>query len=259
MMKKIIEYIEEIKIGDSILKIAEDIEQIILSNGYKPAFPVNIGINRVAAHYTPRYNDDYRISNDLVKIDFGYRSNGLIWDNAITIDFTGKYQKMIDVAIEAIEEASKIIKVGTKISEISEVIYNTVNSSGFNVIKDLTGHMIYEYDLHGRSIPCVPNNDNYELKKGDRLALEVFVTDGPGRIYDGKNVEIFQFIGRANNRFYSFLENEYKGLPFARRWLYKQFSKVLVDQYLNSNFVAKYPELIEYSGYVAQYEKTIIV
>ena len=43
--------------GMPLLEIAERIESLIVTQGGKPAFPVNLSINEVAAHATPAYND----------------------------------------------------------------------------------------------------------------------------------------------------------------------------------------------------------
>ena len=46
-----------IKPGMPLLEIAEKIESKIQELGGKPAFPVNLSINEIAAHYTPSHND----------------------------------------------------------------------------------------------------------------------------------------------------------------------------------------------------------
>ena len=43
--------------GIPLKELAEQIEAKIVSLGGKPAFPVNLSINEIAAHYTPSYDD----------------------------------------------------------------------------------------------------------------------------------------------------------------------------------------------------------
>ena len=47
-----------IKSGMPLLEIAEKIENKIIELGGKPAFPVNLSINEIAAHSTPSYSDE---------------------------------------------------------------------------------------------------------------------------------------------------------------------------------------------------------
>src|SRR3989344_4033930 len=53
-----------------LLEIAEKIEAKIFELGGKPAFPVNLSIDEIAAHYTPGH-DDKTAANGLLKVDFG--------------------------------------------------------------------------------------------------------------------------------------------------------------------------------------------
>ena len=46
-----------IKQGMPLIELAEKIETQIVKLGGKPAFPVNLGINEYAAHYTPSHDD----------------------------------------------------------------------------------------------------------------------------------------------------------------------------------------------------------
>ena len=63
--------------GVSLLSVAEETEAYIRKKGAKPAFPVNISINQIAAHYTPASNDASTFRRgDVVKLDVGAHVNG---------------------------------------------------------------------------------------------------------------------------------------------------------------------------------------
>jgi len=69
--------------GAKILDIAEKIEDEITKRGGKPAFPVNIAIGDIAAHYTPNPEEKTVIPEDkIIKIDIGVHVDGYICDAA---------------------------------------------------------------------------------------------------------------------------------------------------------------------------------
>ena len=46
-----------VKEGVKLFDVAEEVEGYIRSQGCKLAFPCNISVNEIAAHYTPSVND----------------------------------------------------------------------------------------------------------------------------------------------------------------------------------------------------------
>jgi len=270
-MKVVMEYAKTlIKPNVRILDIAEAIEKKIFEVGAKPAFPVNIGINEIAAHYTPSIDDQTVLKEgDMVKVDIGLHVDGYISDNAFTI-FVGKNSHpMIDVAKKAVEEARKVLRENVKIKEISEVIENVVSSSGFKVVRNLTGHFLDRYVVHGISIPNVKNEIEIQITKGQAVAIEVFVTNGSGWVKESSEVQIFQFREDRGSRFLEgkkileMSKKDFEGLPFAKRWI-KNIPKAKLDLVLrdlmNRGCLIDYPVLKEESNsLVAQWEESFIV
>jgi len=259
-----------IKPGVKILEVAESIEKKILEVGAKPAFPVNIGINDVAAHYTPTIDDEIIIrENDLVKVDIGLHIDGYIADFAYSFSTNKEDLKLIEVAKSAVKEAGKIIKEGTKIREISEVIENFVSKSEYKIVRNLTGHFLDRYVVHGISIPNIRNDINIELKKGQALAIEVFVTNGDGWVKESNFSEIFQYnkdVGLRNmdaKKILDMSKKDFEKLPFAKRWI-KNFStqriELAIKELLEKGALISYPILKEISNSkVAQWEESFIV
>src|SRR3989304_5109468 len=86
VVSKVREYAKTIvKPGIPLIEIAEKIESKIISLGGKPAFPVNLSINEIAAHYTPSH-DDKTLAHGLLKVDFGVHIDGWAADNAFSVD-----------------------------------------------------------------------------------------------------------------------------------------------------------------------------
>jgi methionyl aminopeptidase len=270
-MRIVLEYAKTlIKPNVKILEIAEAIEKKILEVGAKPAFPVNIGINEIAAHYTPSIDDQTILKEgDMVKVDIGLHVDGYISDSAFTIFIGKNSHPMIEAAKKAVEEARKILRENVKIREISEVIENVVSSFGFNVIRNLTGHFLDRYVVHGISIPNIKNEIDIPIPKGQAIAIEVFVTNGSGWVKESSEVQIFQFKEdkgcriREGKRILEMAIKDFEGLPFAKRWL-KNIPKAKLDlaikDLMERGCLIDYPVLKEESNsLVAQWEESFIV
>lgn len=261
-----------VKDGAKILDIAEKIEEKTRKLEARPAFPVNISINENAAHYTPDINDTVALkSGDLVKIDFGVQVNGYIWDRAFTICIGKQHHHLIEASETALEEALKMIKHGTKIFEISEVVEDTIAKFGFNPIYNLCGHGLDRYDQHAP--PVIPNGKNSiqdEIRAGQVVAMEVFTTDGAGIVKESTPTLIYKYKQERPVRLWEarrILEaarTDFEGLPFAKRWLTKITTPLKIDfalkQLLDVDALAEYPILKEKEGgWVAQAEETVMV
>ena len=260
-----------VKEDASILEIAEKIESKIKELGGKPAFPANISINEIAAHYTPDINDTLRIkAGDLVKIDYGVQVNGYIWDRAFSVFIGEKKHPLIEASEKALEEALKTVKPGIKVFEISEVIEDVVSSFGFNPVRNLSGHGLERYNQH--AYPSIPNSKN-TIKaeiKDQAIAIEVFVTDGSGYVKESAPTLIYKFKQAKPVRMWEArkilekAQKDFELLPFAKRWLKDIGSPLKIDlalrQLLEVDALIDFPVLKEISGgRVAQSEETIIV
>ncbi len=259
--------------GQPVLDIAETLEQMIVENGGRPGFPVNVSINHIAAHYTPSSDDTTTINdNDIVKIDFGVHINGCISDNAITIDLSDEHGDLVEASKLALDNALSTMRAGKTVGEIGKVIEDTITSKGFKPIRNLTGHMIRPYQLHaGEIIPNVATEDGYVLKEGDVFAVEPFATTGEGRVKDCNRIEIYSIAEiknvrlRKSREIFAYAFEHYFTLPFARRWLDKIFgSKVLVSlslrELVNADMLYQYPVLEEVKGgLVSQAERTVLI
>ena len=100
-----------IKPGVPLLEIAEKIESKIVELGGKPAFPVNLSIDNIAAHYTPSH-DDKTTAHGLLKVDIGVSIDGWAADTAFSVDLENSEEnkKLIEASKKALENALKLIK-----------------------------------------------------------------------------------------------------------------------------------------------------
>jgi len=256
--------------GATLLGLAEKIEAKIIELGGKLAFPVNLCIDDIAAHYTPS-NDDKTTAEGLLKIDIGIHINGAIADTAFSIDLSNieENRKLIEASEQALEEAIKTIREGIELWKIGEVIQKKIESYKFSPIRNLCGHSLAEYEIHaGTTIPNCNNSSSNILKEG-AYAIEPFATPGHGIVYDGKPSGIFKFEERKAIRdpiarkILDLIEQEYKTLPFCSRWIVNKFGpRSLLALHLleQAGILNQYPQLIEKShSKVAQSEHTVIL
>jgi len=261
-----------IKENEKLFNIAEMIEEKTEKLGAKPAFPANLSVNENAAHYTPDINDPTSLrAGDLIKIDFGVQVNGYIWDRAFTVCIGSNTHPLIDASESALKEALKLIKPGTKIFEISEVVEDTIKNFGFNPIRNLCGHGLEQYIQHASpTIPNGKNNIQEEIKAGQIIAMEVFTTDGPGMVKESSPTLIYRYKQEKPVRLWEarkILEisrTKFERLPFAKRWLTEVTTPLKIDialkQLLEIGAISGYPVLKEEGNCkVAQTEETVIV
>jgi len=259
---------EMIKVGSTFLNVAELIENRIRELGGEIAFPVNISVNNIAAHFTPDKEDTTVFNQgDVVKVDIGVHVNGYIGDTTITIDL-GDNKDLSKASQDALAEAIKIIKPGVNIGEIGNVIEQTIKKYGFKPIANLTGHGLDKYDLHAEpQIPNIRINTDYVLKQDQVIAIEPFATTGSGFVKESETILIFRLIAPQPVRNFDarniirFGEKR-NGLPFAKRWLNISDikSRIAIRELVNRGALYEYPILKDIEGSkISQFEHTIIV
>ncbi len=257
-----------------LLEVAEKIEEKIKGCGGKPAFPVNLSIDNISAHYTPSH-DDKTLAHGLLKVDFGVHIDGWIADNAFSIDLENSEEnkKLIQASKDALDNALKLITekrvMDISTDEIGEIISKTMESYGFSPIINLSGHKMDNYELHsGITIPNVNDNRKIKFKEGV-YAFEPFATTGSGKVHDGKPSGIYELRDTKNVRnpisrqVLEFIEKEYNTLPFCSRWLVKKFgTRALfgLKQLEDNGNLHQFSQLVEITGSkVSQAEQTILI
>ncbi len=260
---------ELIKKDAKILDACNKIEEKIFHLGAKPAFPVQLSMNEIAAHFCPEDNDGQVFSNQLVSLDIGVHIDGFIGDNACTVDLSGNNKEMVKASEEALKAAIEVVKVGVKLSEIGKAIEGAITNYGFQPVRNLSGHGLDSYNIH--SSPTIPNfntRENAVLGK-QVIAIEPFATNGVGLIHEKGNVSVFSLIGKKSVRI-GFVRDilrqieGYNGLPFTTRWLTKNFSEAQARFALNQlkqlGILNEYPPLVEKTnGLVSQAEHSLLV
>jgi methionyl aminopeptidase len=154
------------------------LEKYVLQKGGIPVFkgyrgyPKSIctSINEEIVHGIP---DQRKLCDgDILSVDIGVEYRKYVADAAITIpigEISEEVENLLKVCEEALNKAIEVACTNNKLSEVSRSIQNHVESQGFSVIRDYTGHGI------GRQMhedPQIPNFVSKELLKADEILLQ---------------------------------------------------------------------------------------
>ncbi|MDP3027517.1 MAG: type II methionyl aminopeptidase [Nanoarchaeota archaeon] len=269
--KKVVAYAKEIiKPGMLLSEIAGKIHKKIEELNAVPAFPVNLAINDIAAHYHPSLEDETK-AEGLLKVDIGVHFNGYIADTAFSMDLTPdkQHKELIKASEEALENALKKLEKNPDLTlnEIGKTIQETIENKQFSPIINLSGHSLDQYNLHaGTTIPNYANGNKNKLKEG-AYAIEPFATTGEGRIYEGGSSNIFRIENpktpRSPNarKILDYVWKKYKTLPFSLREVQEKFpgARIALKELEQQDIIKNYLQLIEASHKpVSQAEHTII-
>jgi methionyl aminopeptidase len=253
-----------------LLEIAEKIEGKIIELGGKIAFPVNLSLNEIAAHYTPTSKDETK-AEGLLKVDVGVEVGGYIADLAFSFDLTDdkKYGDMIKMNELVLNEALNELEIGAPVKVIGNKIADLVQKDGrYKVIRNLAGHGLDEDNIHaGLSVSNLKNENNSKLQDC-AIAIEPFLTTGAGEIYEGKLSEIYIIQNEKMPRdrdvrnLLAYIKENYRTKPFCKRWLEKaNISKVnfCLSILVKEGIVYNFPVLVEKEKKpVSQAEHTVV-
>jgi methionyl aminopeptidase len=257
-----------------IIEVCEKAEGLIRSKGGKPAFPVNVSINEVTAHYTSPPSDISAIpEGSTVKVDIGVQVDGYVTDTAFTAAFSPEGKAMKATAELALKTVIDNIHGDMQLGDIGALVEKTIKNRGFRPISNLTGHSVGRYLIHaGTSIPSVSGFNPTKVKTGEVYAVEPFVTqpDAIARVDDAAQTTIYRFLKAKSlktdgaKKLAKYIEANFRTLPFAERWtigvLPQDQHKVAFKELVTSKSVMKYPVFVEASKKpVAQAEHTLLI
>ena len=169
-------------------------ETVIRDHGAIPAFlgypgptpypgTINSCINEEMVHAIP----GKRViqEGDLVSIDCGTVFEGFVADSAFSVgvgQVSEEVQKLLDVTNKALEIGIGKMRAGNRVGDVSSAIQKYVESFGFHVPREYTGHGVGRQMHEG---PQVPNwglpGRGMVLRPGMTIALEPMVLVGTHR------------------------------------------------------------------------------
>ena len=181
--------LEEIRPGMTTLEIDAIVEKTMLDNHCTPAekgyygYPASacVSVNDTLIHGIP--SDKIVLKEgDIVSVDIVANYKGYMADACRTYQvgtITDRAARLVKVTKEAFFEALKYVKVGGFVGDISSAIQRYVESHGYNVSRDYTGHGI-GVDMH--EDPAIPNygkaGTGAKIVPGIALCIEPMVLEG---------------------------------------------------------------------------------
>ena len=180
---------ESIKPGMSTLDIDQIVEKTMLDNKCIPAekgyygYPASacVSVNDTLIHGIPS-NKIILKEGDIVSVDIVANYNGYMADACRTFKvgcISERAERLVNVTKQAFFEALKAIKVGNHIGDVSSTVQKYVESNGYNVCREYTGHGIGR-DMH--EDPAIPNYGKegigVRIEPGMALCIEPMVLEG---------------------------------------------------------------------------------
>lgn len=173
-------------------------------------FPANlcVSVNDCVVHGVPSKKMIFQ-EWDVVKFDFWVKDkrHWLNTDAAFTMivgewPHDSEVRKFLQVSEEALYKGIAKAIVGNRVGDIGNAIQKHIESHGYYIVKDLTGHAI-GYNLHEK--PYIPNfgqAGKWEiLKENMTLAIEPIIGFGSGKIIDKWGFEIYIADGSLGAQF----------------------------------------------------------
>ncbi|TFF90113.1 MAG: M24 family metallopeptidase, partial [Promethearchaeota archaeon] len=169
--------------------------------------------------------------------------------------------------------AKMMVKPKTNTRDIGKKIEDIIKGFKYNPIKELGGHQIERWTVHGnKPLPELGNQSGAIIEENDVFAIEIFASTGEGSVHMKNNAYIYElnpYSGRVplrrktSKQILGFINRNYKTLPFAERWLAKEFRMGVafgIQELVQQNKLKAHYILAENKGeYVAQTEETVLI
>lgn len=174
----------------SIKSIDLKVEELIRKSGAKPSFKMVpgyrwstcINVNDSIVHGIP--GNGYLEDGDLVTVDLGLFWRGFHVDSAISFVIgkgTKTTNEFLSAGKQVLKETIALAVSGKKIEDLSQKMQTGIESRGYNVVRQLTGHGVGKELHEDPPIPCFVSKEpemKVVLEEGMTIAVEVMYTQG---------------------------------------------------------------------------------
>ena len=180
---------KEIRPGMSTMDINDIVEDVMAEHDSYPEekgyydYPAAscVSVNDTLLHGIPSSREILK-EGDIVSVDIVANYKGYMADACRTFKVgtvSSRAERLVRTTKEAFFEALKVVKPGSHVGDISNAIQEYVESHGYNVTRDYTGHGIGSHMHEDPSIPCYGKKGTGALIQANTaLAIEPMVLEG---------------------------------------------------------------------------------
>lgn len=200
LAKVVKELMPQIEVGMTTQEVDKRADKLIASYGAQASFKTVHGyswatclpVNAQAVHTPP---NTYKLKEgDILTVDIGVYHKGYHTDYATTVYIGEKPESSIEtflrVGKETLDKAISKVKEGEHLGTIAKFIQETVEGSGYFILKDLTGHGIgkkLHEDPYVLNYVDRPIDKTYKIRNGLTIAVEIIYSMGSEEIAYEKN------------------------------------------------------------------------
>ncbi len=154
---------------------------------YSQDFPgaSNVSVNNEVIHGVPSKKKILK-EGDIVSVDVGIDLNGFYSDASRTIAIgtvSDEAYKLMEITEKCFYAGLDACKVGNRIKDISEAVFDVADSAGYGVVHEYCGHGV---GLEVHEEPSIPNylfnGPNPRIQAGMVLAIEPMINIGTGDV-----------------------------------------------------------------------------
>ncbi len=183
---------EAIRPGVTTAELDAIAEEVIRAHGAKPAFKgypgpypypatITASINEELVHGIPSEKRKLR-AGDIVSIDCGTIYKGYVGDSAFTMGvgtISPEAQRLLEVTERALYVGIEKMRPGNRVGDVSAAVQQYVESHGYHVTREYTGHGVGREMHEGPSVPNYGTpGRGVLLRAGMVIALEPMVLVG---------------------------------------------------------------------------------
>lgn len=177
--------------GANLKRLDDLADKLLVGTGGEPAFKkvpgykwaTCINVNAGIVHGIPHAHIIIQ-DGDIVSLDVGLWYQGYYTDTSITVvagTASLETQRFLAAGKHALKTAINLAKPGLRIGHISRAIQTSIETAGYNCLRNYTGHGVGKSLHEFPSIPCVldrPLESTPIIEPGMTLAIEVMYMMG---------------------------------------------------------------------------------
>lgn len=181
--------------GKTTRAVDQQAEKLLKAEGLALSFPTVEGyrwatclpVNHQAVHTPP--NEYVLQPGDVLTIDIGglYKGYHTDWATTIIVDGVSDVRKQafLQAGSSALERTLAALGVGVRLGIVGQIMQETIESAGYKVLRDLTGHGIGR-ELHEEpyifNVVVKPIEKTYKIEAGFVAAIEIIYSESTTKI-----------------------------------------------------------------------------